>query len=346
MTAEMPISKELFSALVVYLSDINIYERCDARTLFYTTRFLKNHRLNKAEINEICDFLRSKGGYCDCEVLLNVLPAVLPDKNEFLEYAKKAKAEFDKKRAESVILSKMPRLIRISVGGQKYIALRKAVVTYLRKITVKSTNDLREHLAQANGWTPKQAGESKPVQDFMARQKESIRNLKLSWSENPTMVMTYDDRNGWFIPLTPEWEKKARNTQFQADFLVGVDNWDNIEERSGYMVARDNTVTDGRPYYLASFKTLQRKDKVMEHGVTTPQEAWDALEAYFKDRQDREEKARKDAALWLADNPEAKAEILALKNNRPLYKIEQIVIAHGGLPEGVRPKHIRIALTK
>jgi dihydrofolate reductase len=191
----------------------------------------------------------------------------------------------------------------------------------------------------------KEAGSSKQVLDFIERQKESVLELKLSWSKNPTMVMTYDNRTGWLVPLTPEWEKKANNTQFQAGFLVGVDDWDSIEVRFGYMVARDNTVTDGRPYYLASYQTLQRKNKVMEHGVATPQEAWDALDAYFKAKAEREDKARRDAVLWLKANPEAEAEIRAL-GKLLLKKIGRITDAHGGLPEGVRPKHIRIALRK
>lgn len=91
----MPLSKELFSTLVVYLIKINIYQRCKHK-LFYTRRFLKKHGLNTNDINEICAFFQEHGGYCDCEVLLNVIHEIFSNEKEFNEYISKAQAAVNK----------------------------------------------------------------------------------------------------------------------------------------------------------------------------------------------------------------------------------------------------------
>jgi hypothetical protein len=45
---------------------------CDAKTLTAARRVLKKMRLSKKRIERSCQYFMENGGYCDCEVLMNV----------------------------------------------------------------------------------------------------------------------------------------------------------------------------------------------------------------------------------------------------------------------------------
>jgi hypothetical protein len=61
-----PISKNDLEELFNYVGKKT--EHCD-NTLAHTEDFLESKKLNK---NKVIKWLNSKGGYCDCEVLMNV----------------------------------------------------------------------------------------------------------------------------------------------------------------------------------------------------------------------------------------------------------------------------------
>ena len=61
-----PISKNDLEELFNYVAKKT--DHCD-NTLAHTEDFLKSRKLNKKKVIE---WLNSKGGYCDCEVLMNV----------------------------------------------------------------------------------------------------------------------------------------------------------------------------------------------------------------------------------------------------------------------------------
>jgi hypothetical protein len=64
--AKPPINKENLEELFNYVSETT--EHCD-NTLLHTENFLDSKKLDK---KKIIKWLNSKGGYCDCEVLMNV----------------------------------------------------------------------------------------------------------------------------------------------------------------------------------------------------------------------------------------------------------------------------------
>lgn len=68
-TVKMAISKDDLKALFEFL-DTHL-EECD-HTLALTVEFLSDHNL---DVNSIIPWLNEYGGYCDCEVLLNVIEA-------------------------------------------------------------------------------------------------------------------------------------------------------------------------------------------------------------------------------------------------------------------------------
>ena len=60
--------KEIFQELFDYL-DESLGDGCDHR-LTMTTEFLKDKGIEN--INQVAEWLNNNGGYCDCEVLMNV----------------------------------------------------------------------------------------------------------------------------------------------------------------------------------------------------------------------------------------------------------------------------------
>lgn len=343
---EMPISKDLFAALVVYLQDSNIFKRCDGLTLRYCSRFLKKHgHLSPEAVEKTCAFFKNNGGFCDCEVLFNVVPSVFPDKDEFLKYVEPIQTKLNKRKAElkkdSRLFAKMPRLIRISIGEKKYFALRKELVRYLKDVSNKKINAQKKLIAENNGWTLEQVENSKVFTDFTDKQNGAIKEAKLLWANNPTVVMTYDENNDWFVPLTAENEEKAKHTSFQASFLIGVMGWRSMKEHPIYMIARDDNASDGCSYYVVRSKTLSRQNKFTKQNVATPQEAVAAVEKYYADRKAREDKARENAAQWLESHPKAKERIFSLAKQKRLKMITAITNAYSDLSDGVRPSHIK-----
>jgi hypothetical protein len=67
--ASLPISRALFKGLFEYLDEQLENEGCDD-TLRLTEQFLQDAGV--VNIEEVLQWLRDHGGYCDCEVLANV----------------------------------------------------------------------------------------------------------------------------------------------------------------------------------------------------------------------------------------------------------------------------------
>lgn len=65
----LPMDKGKFNGLFEYL-DEKLDEGCD-HTMNITLEFLKQKEVKN--INEVVKWLNDKGGYCDCEVLANVV---------------------------------------------------------------------------------------------------------------------------------------------------------------------------------------------------------------------------------------------------------------------------------
>lgn len=91
--------KSLLAELVVYLNEIDIFKKCDGKTLKYCSNYMKSTGMSIEEIGRMCYFLQNHGGYCDCEVLMNVVPYVFPSEEEYKEYIDKAAKKIRKKRA-------------------------------------------------------------------------------------------------------------------------------------------------------------------------------------------------------------------------------------------------------
>ena len=66
--SSLPIDKEMFQELFDHL-DENLGEECD-HSLTMTTEFLKEKGVEN--IDKVVEWLNDNGGYCDCEVLMNV----------------------------------------------------------------------------------------------------------------------------------------------------------------------------------------------------------------------------------------------------------------------------------
>ena len=66
---ECPMSKEQLDGLFAYLHEEGGIEGCDG-TLAKSKAYL---RRNGLPVKECTEWLQSQGGFCDCEVLLNVM---------------------------------------------------------------------------------------------------------------------------------------------------------------------------------------------------------------------------------------------------------------------------------
>jgi hypothetical protein len=66
--SSLPIDKEIFQELFDYL-DGNLGDECD-HSLAMTIEFLKEKGIEN--IDKVVEWLNDNGGYCDCEVLINV----------------------------------------------------------------------------------------------------------------------------------------------------------------------------------------------------------------------------------------------------------------------------------
>jgi hypothetical protein len=65
------LTPEQLGDLSVYLDEKNAFFECD-NTLKYTKQWIEEEGLSEHE-EEIINFLNENGGYCDCEVILNVI---------------------------------------------------------------------------------------------------------------------------------------------------------------------------------------------------------------------------------------------------------------------------------
>lgn len=94
---DLPISKEDFAHLFLYLQSVDISKICDGRTLKLTRKFLSKH-MNKDEdtITEVCKYCNNHGGFCDCEVVYNVIYDVFSTNEEYGFYARKVLTEMRK----------------------------------------------------------------------------------------------------------------------------------------------------------------------------------------------------------------------------------------------------------
>ena len=84
--------KDILAELAVYLNDIKIFEgKCDCKTLAHCRHYMKkNLAMSDEGIENICSYIEGFGGYCDCEVLMNVVPTVFPTDEDFDSYVDKA----------------------------------------------------------------------------------------------------------------------------------------------------------------------------------------------------------------------------------------------------------------
>lgn len=64
------IRRELFEHIAEVYDKFGM-GRCDG-TLKLTKRFVKKHTSNRDEFKKLISLIRNSGGYCDCEVLMNV----------------------------------------------------------------------------------------------------------------------------------------------------------------------------------------------------------------------------------------------------------------------------------
>lgn len=65
----LPISKELFQTLFDFLDEELEKNGCDDR-LKFTKQFLEINKIQN--VDEVENWLKENGGFCDCEVLYNV----------------------------------------------------------------------------------------------------------------------------------------------------------------------------------------------------------------------------------------------------------------------------------
>ncbi len=65
----LPVAKEHFINLFDYLDEKSEEEKCD-HSLKFTKEFCEENDLN---FEKIASWLREHGGYCDCEVIMNVV---------------------------------------------------------------------------------------------------------------------------------------------------------------------------------------------------------------------------------------------------------------------------------
>jgi hypothetical protein len=70
----LPLPPEQMAALFDWLGD----KACDT-TLHHTMTFMHDHDLPMEQGLALKAYLQHYGGYCDCEVLMNVMPHVLPE---------------------------------------------------------------------------------------------------------------------------------------------------------------------------------------------------------------------------------------------------------------------------
>jgi hypothetical protein len=64
----LPLDKGIFQEIFDHLHE-NLGDECD-HSLTMTTEFLKEKRIEN--IDRVVEWLNDNGGYCDCEVLMNV----------------------------------------------------------------------------------------------------------------------------------------------------------------------------------------------------------------------------------------------------------------------------------
>ncbi len=67
--SSLPMARELFLDLFDYLNEQSETTGCNHDFLL-TEQFLRDKQVNNVE--EVLEFLRENGGYCDCEVIFNV----------------------------------------------------------------------------------------------------------------------------------------------------------------------------------------------------------------------------------------------------------------------------------
>ena len=67
--SSLPMARELFLDLFDYLNEQSESTECN-HDFSLTEQFLRDKQVNNVE--EVLEFLRENGGYCDCEVIFNV----------------------------------------------------------------------------------------------------------------------------------------------------------------------------------------------------------------------------------------------------------------------------------
>ena len=67
--SSLPMARELFLDLFDYLNEQSESTGCN-HDFSLTEQFLHDKQVNNVE--EVLEFLRENGGYCDCEVIFNV----------------------------------------------------------------------------------------------------------------------------------------------------------------------------------------------------------------------------------------------------------------------------------
>ena len=67
--SSLPMERELFLELFDYLNEQSETTECN-HDFSLTEQFLRDKQVNNVE--EVLEFLRENGGYCDCEIIFNV----------------------------------------------------------------------------------------------------------------------------------------------------------------------------------------------------------------------------------------------------------------------------------
>lgn len=67
--SSLPMARELFLDLFDYLNEQSETTGC-SHDFSLTEQFLRDKQVNNVE--EVLEFLRENGGYCDCEIIFNV----------------------------------------------------------------------------------------------------------------------------------------------------------------------------------------------------------------------------------------------------------------------------------
>ena len=82
LTNGEPCDPDLWEMFLAMLEDIVAFESCDARTLQHSRRILEGWNATGAtppvDIPATLASFEARGGYCDCEVLMNVADRPLP----------------------------------------------------------------------------------------------------------------------------------------------------------------------------------------------------------------------------------------------------------------------------